>query len=350
MTHPISIYDTAGLEQLRRAWRLDPHRIRELRNALLKRFVAEPLALADFPAADHLQLHALELYRQCDSTRDGATKLLLRTAAGHLIEAVILRIDTGRTTLCVSSQIGCAAACEFCATGKMGIARNLTTAEILDQVLRAGQLLAAEGRRLRNIVFMGMGEPFHNEEHLFQALALLISPDHFHHAPTKTIVSTVGVADAMLRCARRFPNVNLALSLHSVRPEIRERLIPLAKKYPLDQLRETLVELNRLQRSTVMIEYLLLAGVNDSTDDARELIAWLDGLRVHVNLIPYNAINEAPQLVGSDRTARLAFARQIRDAGFQTTLRYSLGQDIAAACGQLVRQENRLVPVNRLSK
>jgi len=341
MIPPTSIYDLPGCDQLRRELRIDPQEIRRTRNALLKHFSADEVAWTHFSVPERLSVHSLELYRQCDSEIDGATKLLFRTTAGMLIESVILRIATGRTTLCVSSQVGCAAACEFCATGKMGIAQNLSSEEILDQVLQAGQQLATEGRKLRNIVFMGMGEPFHNEENLYQTLERLTAPELFHHSPTKVLVSTVGVADAMLRCARRFPEVNLALSLHSVKQEVRKRLIPLAAKYPLDELRQTLVEINRVQRSTVMIEYLMLAGVNDSREDARQLAAWLDGLNVHVNLIPYNPIEDAPQLVGTEREGRDTFAGWLKAAGLKTTIRYSLGNDIAAACGQLVKKENR---------
>lgn len=341
MSQPISIFDSSGFEQLRRELRLEPQSIRKLRNDLLKKFLADENAVENFAAADRVDLHTLELYRQCDSEIDGATKLLFRTATGMLIESVILRIATGRTTLCVSSQVGCAAACEFCATGKMGIAQDLSADEILDQVFHAGQLLTCEDRKLRNIVFMGMGEPFHNEENLYATLERLTAPELFHHSPTKILVSTVGVADAMLRCARRFPEVNLALSLHSVRQDVRERLIPLAKKYPLDELKQTLIEVNRLQRCTVMIEYLMLADVNDSAEDAQELIAWLDGLNVHVNLIPYNPIDDAPQLESTKQPQRDAFAGILKQAGLKTTIRYSLGNDIAAACGQLVKKENR---------
>ena len=341
MPVPISIYDSEKIEQLRQELRLDPQAIRRLRNGLLKRFQADEAALTHFPAAERVALHSLDLYRQCDSEIDGATKLLFRTEEGMLIESVLLRIASGRTTLCVSSQVGCAAACEFCATGKMGVAQNLSPEEILDQVLQAGQLLAQEDRQLRNIVFMGMGEPFHNEENLYEVLERLTATDLFHFSPTKITVSTVGITHAMVRCARRFPDVNMALSLHSVRQDVRERLIPLAKKYPLDELRQTLVEVNRLLRSTVMIEYLMLADVNDSTEDANELIAWLDGLNAHVNLIPYNPIDDAPQLVASNREQCEEFAKRLKQAGQKTTIRYSLGNDIAAACGQLVKKENR---------
>ncbi len=343
----ISLYDRLAFEALRKELRVDPTVVRRLRTGLLKHYQSDEEALSQFPARDRVAVHALSLYHRSDSAVDGATKLLLQTASGMLIESVILRVATGRTALCVSSQVGCAAACEFCATGKMGIARNLTAAEILDQLLIAGQLLAVEQRRVRNIVFMGMGEPFHNEDNLYETLDALTSPELFHHPPTKLLVSTVGVADAMVRCAQRFPLVNLALSLHSVRQDLRETLIPLARTYPLDQLRETLREVNALTQTPVMIEYLLLAGQNDSASDARELIAWISGLRVHVNLIPYNPIEESPHLSGSDKPTREAFSDQLKTAGIKTTLRYSLGQDIAAACGQLVRHENRRRAVER---
>ncbi len=343
MEKKVSIYDREGMEELRRVSRLDPQVVRGMRNRLLKRFCDDSEAVEDFPAADRLAIHCLEMFRRCDSSIDGATKLLFRTDAGMLIESVVLRIATGRTTLCVSSQVGCAAACEFCATGKMGVAQNLSSEEILDQVLQAGQLLATEDRKLRNIVFMGMGEPFHNEENLYRALELLADGELFHHPLTKILVSTVGIPDAMVRCAKRFPEVNQALSLHSVRQEVRERLIPLAKRYSLEELRQALGDLNRIQQKPVMIEYLMLAGINDTDEDAQRLIAWLDGLDVHVNLIPYNAIDDAPQLMATEQAERDAFADVLKHAGLTTTIRYSLGNDIAAACGQLVKKENRAI-------
>ncbi len=337
----VSIYDSPGLDQLRRSLKADPLCVRRMRNGLLKQGLPDETALAAFPAPDQVSLHTLELFQRHDSTLDGATKLLFRTADALLIESVILRIASGRTTLCISSQVGCAVACEFCATGKMGLRRNLSSGEMLDQVLQSIQLLAGEGRRLRNIVFMGMGEPLHNEEQLCATLDALTLPELFHFASTRILVSTVGVPDAMLRLAGRYPTMRVALSLHSVDENVRQRLIPLAWKYPLEQLRCTLEELNRRSNAAVMIEYLLLAGVNDSLTNARQLIEWLSGLNVHVNLIPYNSIEEAAGLAGSDEPARTLFAATLKAAGLKTTLRYSLGSDIAAACGQLVRHENR---------
>ncbi len=225
----------------------------------------------------------------------------------------------------------------------MGIARNLTAAEILDQVVLAGERIAREGGRIRNIVFMGMGEPLHNEPVVYAAVGCLLAPELFHHSPGRILISTVGIPDAMIRCGRRFPGVRLALSLHSVRPEVRERLIPLASRYSLDGLRAAVTRVNEIQQNTLMIEYLMLAGVNDASSDAHELAAWLRGLDVHVNLIPYNRISSAPELVTTERPGRDAFAAILREAGFVTTIRYSLGADIAAACGQLVKAENRAI-------
>jgi 23S rRNA (adenine2503-C2)-methyltransferase len=268
---------------------------------------------------------------------------VLRTDAGYAIESVIMRTGTGRVSLCVSSQVGCAAACGFCATGQMGIAKNLSAAEVLDQVVLAGERMQAEERRVRNIVFMGMGEPFHNEAVVYETIAALLSPELFHHTPGRVLVSTVGIPDAMIRFARRFPQVNLALSLHSVRQDVREKLIPLASKYSLAELRAAVARVNQIQSNSVMIEYLMLAGVNDSADDASELAAWMRGRDVHVNLIPYNPIDSAPHVRTTERPQRDAFAEVLRAAGFVTTIRYSLGADIAAACGQLVQRENRQI-------
>jgi 23S rRNA (adenine2503-C2)-methyltransferase len=345
----ISIYDTAAIDRIRAELKFEPRRLRALRTAFFKKFLGAEAALEELPAevrkifADRVAFHPLAVVESHDSELDGATKLVLRTAAGYMIETVIMRTGTGRVSLCVSSQVGCAAACGFCATGQMGVAKSLSTAEILDQIVLANERLRTEDRLARNIVFMGMGEPFHNEAAIYDAVNCLLSPDLFHHPARYILISTVGIPDAIIRCARRFPNINLALSLHSARQNIRERLIPLAAKFPLDELRAAVAQVNQIQQNTVMIEYLMLAGINDSTADASELADWLRGLDVHVNLIPYNPIAATPELQTTQRPERDAFAAILREAGFITTIRYSLGADIAAACGQLVQSENRAV-------
>ncbi|GAB5441491.1 MAG: 23S rRNA (adenine(2503)-C(2))-methyltransferase RlmN [Fuerstiella sp.] len=368
--------DDTALEQFRRRHQIDPQHVRRFRNAMLKSFASDTDVAAVLPHSDELQLHSLTLASQHDSMVDGATRLLFDTRSDLRLETVILRIgqrkntdvhstDTagnssvrqndaerrqainGRTTVCVSSQVGCAAACSFCATGQMKVARNLSTVEILDQVVQAGQLLRAEGRSVNNVVFMGMGEPFHNESAVCSAVEQLLLPSHFDRSPRQILVSTVGIPDAMVRFAKRFPAVNLALSLHSVRPEIRRSLIPLADRYPLKDLHAAIETVNEIQNRPVMIEYLMLDQLNDSTTDSDLLCGWLAGLNCRINLIPFNPVSHAPQLNGSPEYRIQAFAETLRSAGFETTVRYSLGRDVAAACGQLIREQQLKRPFSR---
>ncbi len=335
MTVPASVHDPASWAGLG----VDATRRRRFANAFLKRFRPLEEALALLPEAVRgrfREAHPLELERRADSTRDGASKLLFRTRDGRRIETVILRIATGRTTLCLSSQAGCAAACVFCATGRMGLARNLSAGEVLDQVVQAGGLLRPEGRRPKNLVFMGMGEPLHNEEALHEALGRLQAGDGFHVDGRRILVSTVGVPEGMRRLAKAHPRVGQALSLHAARPEVRERLVPPARRTPLGDLRSAVEEVARRTGRPVMIEVLLLAGENDGDEDLEALAAWVDGLDVHVNLIPYNPV-EGVELEASPRARIEAFSRELKRRGRRVTTRYSLGADIAAACGQLAR-------------
>ncbi|TWT46488.1 23S rRNA (adenine(2503)-C(2))-methyltransferase RlmN [Botrimarina hoheduenensis] len=344
-----SIYEDKAVEQARRVLRFDPGLVRRLRTALFKHNRSPSDALLTLPVqlrrqfSSQIALTALTLCERFDSGIDGASKLIFKTAEGYAIESVLLRAATGRVALCVSSQIGCAAKCDFCATGRMGMAHDLSAAEILDQVAQANRQLSAEGRRVRNLVFMGMGEPLHNEQSVSEALDFLTSAQGFHHPHSRILLSTVGVADALERMAERFPRVNYAISLHAADQAVRERIIPLAKRYPLHDLRGTVSRLNALQsdRTTVMLEYLMLAGINDAPEDADRLIEWSRTLRVHLNLIPYNPVDDAPHLVGSDRATIERFGERLKAAGLPTTIRYSMGRDVDAACGQLVRRENR---------
>jgi 23S rRNA (adenine2503-C2)-methyltransferase len=339
-----SIHDAIALEMLCRRWRVEPDRLRQLRNAFYKRHQAVEEALQQLPEAQRatfggeVAFHSLELRSRHDSRLDGATKLLFRTARGHLIESVILRIASGRTSLCVSSQIGCAVRCGFCATGRMGLAGQLTRDEILDQVIQANRVLRPEGRSVRNVVFMGMGEPFHNEAEVHRALEVLLSPQCFDLSPARVLVSTVGIPDAMVRCAKRFPRLRLALSLHSARQEQRERIIPLARRYPLDRLRWAMAAVTAAQQQPLMVEYLLLEGLNDTDADVQALIDYLHHLPVQINLIPYNPIDEPTGLRGTGPARRRELAAALQAAGFVVRSRYSLGADIAAGCGQLASQ------------
>jgi len=320
-----SVYDST-LETLCR----DPHRLKLFRNAFFKKALPLEECLEKAPElTGKLNFQSLEIVERRDSQRDGATKLVFRAKDDRRIESVILRIASGRTSLCISSQVGCAADCQFCATGKLGFIRNLTAAEMLDQVLLAKRLLRQEGRTLRNIVVMGMGEPLRNEENLFQCLETLRDPRFFNLSENHLMVSTVGIPDAMVRFAERFPSIQLALSLHSARQEVRERIMPVAKFQTLEKLKAVFTKFG-----TFMIEYLMLKGINDGPEDLAALIDLLHGTKAHINLIQFNAYPGA-QFTPVAEEARKAFGDALKRAGFKVTLRYSLGDDIAAACGQL---------------
>lgn len=339
------IHDTAALQKIRRRLRIEPGHVRRLRNAFYKKHQTSEEALRQLPEpqrgvfGSEVAFHSLTLHSRHDSQFDGASKLLYRRAGGQLIESVILRIASGRNSLCVSSQVGCAVRCRFCATGQMGMALSLTRDEILDQVIQANRELRVEGRSISNVVFMGMGEPLLNEVEVYQALDVLLSPQCFDLSPAKVLVSTVGIPDAMVQCAARFPRLRMALSLHSASQAQRESLIPLARRYPLELLRKAMEQVTSIQLQPLMVEYLLLDGLNDTDQALCELIAYLRGLRVHINLIPYNNISEDTGLVGTAVGRRRWFAEVLSRAGFATTIRYSLGADIAAACGQLAQIE-----------
>lgn len=341
----VSIYDTENIEALRIRNAVQPHRLKLFRNALFKNAQDWKEALETLPEnvrpdfSNALQFESLMLLERHDSKIDGASKLIFKTPDGHLIESVILRPETGRTTLCISSQVGCACYCRFCATGKMGFTRNLTTAEILDQVTQASRVVKPEGRKIRNVVFMGMGEPLLNLEPLFQSLEFLRATPFFNYSGSRLMVSTVGIPHAMECFSEEFPDVQLALSLHSARQEVREKLIPQARKYPLDMLYESLLEVSR--NGKVMIEYLMLDGVNDGVADLRALKNYLRDIPVHINIIPFNEYTGC-NLRGTPQAERKVFADGLKALGFETTLRYSLGADIDAACGQLVKHNKEL--------
>jgi 23S rRNA (adenine2503-C2)-methyltransferase len=323
----ISVYDLNALETFARGHGIDDAALKRFRIAFFKKGQAVPDLFAGA-----VQLTRLELVERHDSQRDGASKLVFRTTTGERVEEVILRVASGRTSLCVSSQVGCGADCSFCATGRMGLVRSLSTAEILDQVILAMRLLRVEGRALRNVVFMGMGEPFHNEEAVCEALEVLRDVRGCYLSERHLLVSTVGVHAAMLRFVERFPKIRIALSLHSARQEIREQIMPTAKFHTLDRLRDVLPTVGK--HGNLMIEYVMLQGVNDGPDDLAALIDYLQDLPVHINLIQFNPFPGAG-FKPVTRAAREAFGAALRKAGFKVTLRYSLGDDIAAACGQL---------------
>lgn len=342
----IDVHDLPALRALSRRLKVPAAELRRAEKALFKHRlpVDEVLAalpeMARAPWRDEVDWAPLELADRQDSAVDGASKLAFRTRDGAVVESVMLRFTTGRSSVCLSTQVGCAADCAFCATGKLGLKRNLTAAEIIDQVLQVARLFRAEGRALRNLVFMGMGEPLHNEAAVAEAVAALRDPERFNFPDRYIVVSTVGVPAAMERFAERFAGVNLALSLHSAREEVRRWLVPTTRRHPLAELRAAAATVTARQRAPLMIEYLLFDGLTDTEADLAALQAFVAGIPVHINLIPFNAIAgaEAQGLRGTPPARREAFGAALKRAGLKVTLRRSLGADIDGACGQLAHR------------
>jgi 23S rRNA (adenine2503-C2)-methyltransferase len=340
-TRQVPVHDTTAIQVAARKVGIDDYRLRRFRNAFFKKSATITDAALEIPEGQRgrfvetIRSESLELVEVRHSKLDGASRILFKTSRGDLAETVILRIASGRTTLCLSSQSGCAAACAFCATGRMGLRAHLRVEEILDQVVIANRILRAEGRRARNLVFMGMGEPFQNAENVFDALEILSLPAAFDYSPSRILVSTVGIPDKMVEFARRQPKGNLALSLHSARQETRVRIIPIAARFPLEAIRDAVRQVNQLQADRpVFLEYLMLREITDSDAEMEALSRFAGELNCHINLIPFNAV-DGLGFVGSDPRRIAVFSSGLKALGFKVTVRRSLGADIAAACGQL---------------
>jgi 23S rRNA (adenine2503-C2)-methyltransferase len=273
---------------------------------------------------DEVPFSTLEVADEARS-RDGTVKALFHTADGHPVEAVLMRYRDGRRSLCVSSQSGCPLTCTFCATGQMRFGRNLTSSEILDQALHFRRIEPVD-----HCVFMGMGEPMLNYEHVVAAARLLPDVGITHR---RTTISTVGWLPGLRRFVEEVEEpIRLALSLHAAGAELRSQLMPVNERYPLEDVLATCRRYFALRHRKVFVEYVMLGGVNDSPAHARDLAALLDPQIFKVNLIPYNPTG---MFEGSSREAIAAFKRELDRARIPATVRLTRGRDIAAACGQL---------------
>ena len=316
---------------------LAPYRAEQIAGWLYQRGIEDPAAMSDLGVelrarlAGEWDTRALEVDR-VERSADGTLKAALRARDGVRIESVLIP-EEDRTTLCVSTQHGCPLACSFCATGALGFGRNLTTAEIVDQVCRMRELLDS-GRRITNVVFMGMGEPLLNLPAVLEAVRLLVHPKAFAMAPRRVTVSTAGIVPRIGDLLRSVP-VNLAVSLHATTDAVRDELVPLNKRFPLDVLLSELRALDCVNpRRPVFFEYTLIAGVNDSREDARRLAPLLRKIPSKLNLIPMNAHADSRYVAPSEAVID-AFLREVAASGLRVTLRRSRGSDIQAACGQL---------------
>ncbi len=262
------------------------------------------------------------------------SKGLFRLADGAEIEAVLMEHFGDRNTVCISSQAGCAFACAFCSTGQAGFTRQLEATEIFDQARYFARELAAKGKRITNVVFMGMGEPFHNYDAVMDAVALLHDAHGFNLGHRHITISTVGLVDKIDRFAEEGVQVNLAISLHAPSDEVRSSIMPVNRKFSMDELLAACDRYIERTHRKVFFEYVMLRGVNDSAEHAQELARRMKGHLYHVNLIPYNTTPDGP-FAGTENDRIWAFAAVLDEAGIPTTVRQNMGRDIAAACGQL---------------
>lgn len=272
-------------------------------------------------------------------SEDGTVKFLLELADGNKIETVYIP-EPKRITICVSCQVGCLLKCAFCHTGTQGLTRNLLTSEIIQQIIVVRDFVTKklqeknEADRAINLVFMGMGEPFHNYENVAKAIHILMDNEGIAISRRRITISTSGIVPYIRRCAEEL-KVNLAISLHAASNEIRNQIMPINKKYPIEELIKSCREYQKLANSKrITFEYLMLKGINDSAKQAKELIRLIRGISCIVNLLPFN---EWPGSVYtcSDETVMKNFVQIIKKAGHQATIRTPRGRDILAACGQL---------------
>ena len=336
---PLVGMDLPALEDLCADLGLKPYQVRDARRWLYQRRATDPMEWTSLPKAARAALA-----RRCVSglpevaghqeSSDGTRKFLLRLHDGQTIECVSIP-DGERRTVCVSSQVGCAMGCRFCLTARLGFRRNLTAGEILSQFFVLERETDIAGRPY-NVVFMGMGEPLANRENLEAALAILEDPEGMGLSWKRITVSTSGLADAMEAFARSPVCPRLSLSLNAPDDDLRDRLMPINRKFPLKRLRGVLQDLSRKERERVSLEYILLAGVNDSPDHARAVARFARGLKVKVNLIHFNAAEGLPFDRAAEETGR-DFQGILVAAGVPTSIRKSRGLDILAACGQLAR-------------
>ena len=316
------------------------YRVNQVKKALFQDFAQSWEAVTVLPKALREKLqneYPLDIFAQTYiSQKDKTVKVLITMSDGNQVESVLMRHKGGRNTVCVSSLVGCPMGCTFCATAGMGMVRALTQDEILLQVLFFARMLKNESARVGSVVFMGMGEPFLNYEAVLGAVHLLNDPGMFGIGARHISISTCGILEGIARLAREKIPVNLAVSLHGSNDEVRSTLMPIARTYTIAELMRVVDEYIEKTKRKVMFEYLLVRGVNDAPEHARELGELLRGKRCMVNLISYNPTGRytATSEKNSNR-----FKTILTKGGVEASIRYRFGRDIEGACGQLVTKQ-----------
>lgn len=347
----IAELDRPALEAALAARGLERFRARQIFGWVYRRGVADLNAMTDLSRELRASLAAdftltTPVIAARERSVDGTEKFLLRLADGRQIESVFIP-DAQRATFCISTQVGCAMACAFCLTGKMGLLRNLTAGEIAGQVRVLAQALDLRGKTF-NIVLMGMGEPLHNYDETMKALRILADEHGMSLPPRRVTLSTVGLLPALERLANEPIMPNLAISLHAPTDLQRGELVPINRKYGIAEIIDACKRFPLRKRSRITFEYVLLAGVNDKPEDARKLARLLGGVKSKVNLIPLNPAAGIPFERPSDRAIE-RFAQILAERGVTVSVRKSRGRDIRAACGQLIVEGQRKSPAQQLA-
>jgi 23S rRNA (adenine2503-C2)-methyltransferase len=343
--------ERAELEDVLAARGLPSFRARQIFHWLYGRGVTDLTAMTDLPRSLREQLAAdlavtTPALVHRDRSTDGTEKFLLQLRDGRRIESVFIP-DTPAKTFCISTQVGCAMACAFCLTGKMGLTRNLTAGEIVGQVRVLADALGLMSESF-NIVLMGMGEPLHNYDATMKALRILADENGFALPARRVTLSTVGLLPALERMAGETFMPNLAISLHAPTDAQRGDLVPLNRKHGINEIIGACKRFPLKRRSRITFEYVLLAGVNDSAADARRLAKLLAGMKAKVNLIPLNPAAGIPFERPSDEVVN-QFAGILADHRLIVSVRKSRGQDIRAACGQLIVEGQHKSPGQKLA-
>ncbi|XP_057528778.1 uncharacterized protein LOC130807544 [Amaranthus tricolor] len=294
----------------------------------------------------HADFTALSL-KEIRSAVDGTKKILFTLVDGLVIETVIIPCDRGRNTVCVSSQVGCAMNCQFCFTGRMGLTRHLTTAEIVEQAVFARRLFTKEVGCITNVVFMGMGEPFQNIDNVIRAANIMVDEHGLHFSPRKVTVSTSGLVPQLKRFLHE-STCALAVSLNATTDEVRNWIMPINRKYNLELLLGTLREVLRHRRNyKVLFEYVMLAGINDSMEDAKRLINLVQDIPCKINLIQFNP-HSGSLFKPTEEKKMIEFRNVLATGGCTVFLRFSRGDDQMAACGQLGKPGEFQAPLLRV--
>jgi len=339
-THPVARLPEEWVSQVL-AWGEPAYRGKQIFDWIHRQGVLDPEEMSNLPKRLRTRLtdqglgSPLRIVSAHESS-DGTTKLLVGMDDGERVETVLIPQldDPTVVTQCISSQVGCAMGCVFCASGVAGLKRQMSDAEITAQVL-VGRHQLQPGQRIRNVVFMGMGEPLHNYEAVARALVLLTHPDGIDLSKRRVTVSTSGLVKQIDRLARDFDGqIQLAISLHAVRDDDRSRIMPVNRKHGLAELTAALRRYPLSKRQRITIEYTLIRGVNDSVDDAARMVELLRGIPIKVNLIPMNPISESDlRAPGAKHVTR--FRDELAERGLSVFVRKTRGDDVAAACGQL---------------